>query len=83
VIFQVLAAASMKMMAFWDIAACNFVQVDRSTTSIIRTLMMETVRTSEMSVCLYGTTRPYIQEGCHLHCRLLFYCGLQDNTISI
>jgi hypothetical protein len=27
--FQVLAAASMKMIAFWDIAPCSFVEVDR------------------------------------------------------
>jgi hypothetical protein len=46
---QVLMAASMKMTAFWHIA--------------IIALMMEAVRTSEMSVNFYETTRRNIPEG--------------------
>jgi hypothetical protein len=32
-------------------------------------LMMERVRTSEMSISFYGTTRRNIPEGCHFHTR--------------
>jgi hypothetical protein len=44
-------AASMKMAAFWDIELC---------------LVMEAVRTSEMSVSFYETTWRNIPEDCHL-----------------
>jgi hypothetical protein len=44
--FQVFTAASMKMIAFWDVASFNFA------------LMMEAVNTSETSVNFYKTTKP-------------------------
>jgi hypothetical protein len=53
--FQVLKAASMK-----------FRVLDRRTASIIVALMMEAVRTSEMSVNFNVTTRRYIPEDSKL-----------------
>jgi hypothetical protein len=61
------------MKAFWDIAPCTVVEIDR--VSEVRTastiaVMMEAVRTSETSVYFINkTTRRYIPEGCHLHTR--------------
>jgi hypothetical protein len=58
----------MKMTAFRDdIASCGPVEVADASevrTSIIA-LMMESVRTSETSICFNNTTRWYIPEGCH------------------
>jgi hypothetical protein len=51
----------MKMTAFWDVAPCSLVEVDRRFV-----LMMETVCTSETSVYFYETTRLNIPESCHL-----------------
>jgi hypothetical protein len=68
----------MKIIAFWDIAPCSLVGVDRRfrevrSASIIRemlALMMVAVRTSETSVYCNETTRRYIPEGYFLHtCR--------------
>jgi hypothetical protein len=60
----------MKMTAFWDIAPCSLVEVDRCfkvlTASIIIAMMMKAVSTSEMLVNFYETTRHNIPEGCHL-----------------
>jgi hypothetical protein len=36
-------------------------------------LMMETVRTSETSVCFISISRRYIPEGCHLQTQCDFY----------
>jgi hypothetical protein len=60
--FQVLTAASMKMTAFWDIAPCSLVDVDR-----LIALMTEAVRTSETSVNLYEIKLRNIPEYCHLN----------------
>jgi hypothetical protein len=60
--------------AFWDIAQCSLVQVDRcfrGTYCLIRAivLMIEAVRASETSVNFYKSTLHNIPEGCHLHTR--------------
>jgi hypothetical protein len=70
--YQVLTAASMKMIAFWDIAPCSPVVADHisevRTASIIRAMMMmEAVRKSETSVCYNETTRHNIPEDYHLY----------------
>jgi hypothetical protein len=51
--------ASMKFRVFWDVLLCSPVDADR--------LMMETVRTSGMSVNTYLTTRQYIPEDSKLY----------------
>jgi hypothetical protein len=60
----------MKFRVFWDVAPCSHVEVDDvsevSNTSIIRSLMMEAVRTSETSVILNVTTRRLIPEDSKL-----------------
>jgi hypothetical protein len=56
--------ASMKMIAFWDIAPCGLIEVDSHFRGVIA-LMMEAVRTTEMSVYFLETTWLYIPE-CHL-----------------
>jgi hypothetical protein len=65
----------MKMTIFWDVEPCRLVDfTDVSevlTTSIIRatiirSLMMEVVRTSETSVNFYQTTRCNITEDSYL-----------------
>jgi hypothetical protein len=70
VIFQVLTAASMTFIFFWDVSPCSLVKVDRrfrgAYCSII-TLMMEAVRTSETSVNFNVTTRHYIPEDSTLY----------------
>jgi hypothetical protein len=53
VTFQNLKAATMKMIAFWDIASFSLVEVDRRFRGA---LMMEAVRTSETSVYFNQTT---------------------------
>jgi hypothetical protein len=53
VTFQILKAATMKMIAFWDIASFSLVEVDRRFRGA---LMMEAVRTSETSVYFNQTT---------------------------
>jgi hypothetical protein len=63
-------AASVKVAAFWDMAPCSLVEEDgrfRGTASIIKTLMMEGVSSSETSFGVYHTTRHNVPEGCHLH----------------
>jgi hypothetical protein len=57
--FQVLTAASMKMIAFWGTAPCSLVAVDRRLA-----LMMEAVHTSETSD-YYEAKRCNILEGYH------------------
>jgi hypothetical protein len=66
--FQVLTAAGMKITAFWDIAHCNLVVVDRRFRGAycLHYQLMETVRTSETSVFNKETTRRYIPEGYNL-----------------
>jgi hypothetical protein len=67
--FKVLTAASMTMIAFWDIAPCSTVEVDRRFRGVScrhQKVTMEAVRTSETSVYFNGTTRRYIPEGYHL-----------------
>jgi hypothetical protein len=58
------------MRAFWDLAPCYLVGVDRClhnrVTILIIVLMMEAVRTSETSA-YSETTRRYIREGFLLH----------------
>jgi len=53
----------MKFRFFWDVAPCSHVEVDRHFRSV---LMMEAVRTSEMSVNFNVTTRRYIPEDFEL-----------------
>jgi hypothetical protein len=53
---QVLMAASMKFRVFWNVAPCSLV-----------VLMMEAVRTSEMSVYSNETTWSYIPEDSKLN----------------
>jgi hypothetical protein len=56
--FQVLMAASIKMTAFWNIAPCSLIEVNRCFRGLYRfhylgdeyALMMEAVCTSETSV---------------------------------
>jgi hypothetical protein len=60
-------AASLKIIAFWDIAPCSLVEVVRHLRGTYR-LMMEAVHTSEMLVYFSETTWCYIPEGYHLHC---------------
>jgi hypothetical protein len=63
------------MTAFWDIAPCSIVEVDRRFRASyflhhrFIDLMMEAVCTSETSVNLYEATRHSIPEGCHIHIR--------------
>jgi hypothetical protein len=61
---QVLAAAKMTMTAFWNIAPCSLVEVDRHFRGFIA-LMIDAVPTTEMSVYFKETTRRYIPESCH------------------
>jgi hypothetical protein len=68
--FHVLTAASMKMTVFWDAARSSLVS-EVLTASIIRTLMMEAVSTSEASVSFYETARRNIPEYSHLN---ILYC---------
>jgi hypothetical protein len=61
----------MKMTAFWNIAPCTLVEVDRRfqscvTVSII-VLMIRAVRASETWVYFNEATRSYIPEDCHLY----------------
>jgi hypothetical protein len=61
--FQVLAAATLKLTAFWDIASCTLVEVCRQMriASIIR-----------------ATTRRYIPEACHLQPPYNYRWDLKD-----
>jgi hypothetical protein len=70
--FQVLTVVSMKVSAFWDIAPCSLIEVDRRFT-----LMMEAVHTSEMSV-YSETTRQYIPEESNLQ----HHPDLFNHTVS-
>jgi hypothetical protein len=83
--FHVLKATRTKLRAFWDIAPCSLVGVDRLFRGAyclhrqgdygFITMMMEAVRTSETSVYFNETTRRYIPEGCHLQVKLkLYFC---------
>jgi hypothetical protein len=69
--YQVLTAASMKMIVFWDIAPCSPVVADHisevRTASIFRAMMMEAVRKSETSVYYNETIRRNIPEDYHLY----------------
>jgi hypothetical protein len=64
-------AASMKIRAFWGIAQCTLVGVDRRFRGVycLIALMMEAVNTSETSVYSNDTTRRYIPEGSDLNSR--------------
>jgi hypothetical protein len=55
--------AALKDDAFWDIASCNLLQVDRLFREIMEALIMETVRISETSVYFHETTEHSIPEG--------------------
>jgi hypothetical protein len=57
--FQVLTAASMNMTAFWDMAPCSLVKVDRRFRYAcwLIALIMEAVRISETSAYFNKTTR--------------------------
>jgi hypothetical protein len=55
--FQVLTAANMKIIVFWDVAPCSLVEV---------ALMTEAESTSETSVNFYQTTRLNIPEDSRL-----------------
>jgi hypothetical protein len=57
---QVLTAASMKIIAFWNIVPCSLVVVDRRFRRAYASII-----TSELSV-YYETTRRNISEGYHL-----------------
>jgi hypothetical protein len=60
----------MKMTAFWNIALCSLVEVDRRFRGVegpLIALMMEAMIISETSVNVHETTRRSIPEGCHLH----------------
>jgi hypothetical protein len=59
---QVLAAASMEMAVFWDVAPCSLVEVYRRFRGV---LMMEAVSTSETSVNFNKTTRYNNPEDSH------------------
>jgi hypothetical protein len=59
--FQVLTAASMKMVVFWVVASCGLLEV----TSIIRALMMDAAITTETSLNFYQTPRRNIPEDSH------------------
>jgi hypothetical protein len=62
----------MKVTTFWDLTLCSPMEytniLEVLTVSIIRAiaLMIEAVRTYEMSVYFHETTRCYIPESCHL-----------------
>jgi hypothetical protein len=80
--FQVLAASSMKMRVFWDIAPCSLAGVDRRFVLAyyilhqgIIALIMDAIRTSETSVYSSETTRRYIPEdsSSRLNCVFTFY----------
>jgi hypothetical protein len=57
---QVLTAGSMKMTAFWDIASCILIEVDRRFRGFYCVCHQgDEVRTFETSVCFNETTQPY------------------------
>jgi hypothetical protein len=72
--FQVLTAASMTMIASWDIALCSLVEVsdvsEVRTASIIRAIM-KALHTYEISAYFNETTRRYIPEDNHLHIKII------------
>jgi hypothetical protein len=59
-----------KTGVFWDVAPCSHVEVDRHFRDF--RVMMEAVRTSEMSVNFNVTTWHYIPEDSKLHAIVLF-----------
>jgi hypothetical protein len=67
---QVLTAASVKIKAFWDIAPCSLFKVDRRFRCTYclhhQGVMVEAVRTSEMSVYSNKTKRRYIPEDSNI-----------------
>jgi hypothetical protein len=67
-IFQILAAASMKFRDVWDVSPCNHVKVDRRFRGAycLHHQGKEAVRTSETSVNFNVTTRRYIPEDSKL-----------------
>jgi hypothetical protein len=60
----------MKMTAFWDVAPCSLVLIERRFRGAycLSTLMMEAVSTFETSANFYQTTRRSIPEDNHLFC---------------
>jgi hypothetical protein len=72
--------------AFWDIAPCSFVEVDRRFRGAYcsrhqdddEALLMETVSAFEISVYFYKTT-----EGCHLHTVMKVYNTTKNATLLI
>jgi hypothetical protein len=58
----------MKITVSLDVAPCSVVEVGRRFrgANFVVALMMEAVRTSEMSVCFNEITRLYSLESCHL-----------------
>jgi hypothetical protein len=75
--FQVLTAESMKITAFWDIASCSLVHVDRRFRGayflhyqgVFIAQMMEAVSTYETSINFYETTRHIFRECCHIRAK--------------
>jgi hypothetical protein len=69
--FQVFTVASLTIKAFWYIAPCSLVEVDRR------------FSTSETSGYFYETTQRYIPEGCHLQkCLSLTFLQRTETTDS-
>jgi hypothetical protein len=75
--FQVLTAASMKIRAFWDIAQCNLVRVDRRFTGAY---CLHHQVNCETSVYSNENTLSYIPEGSHLHHNTFWW---RVNTIKV
>jgi hypothetical protein len=60
----------LKIKAFWDVAPCSLVGVDRRFRgAYCLAQMMNAVRTSETSISCNETTRRYIPEGSNLNTR--------------
>jgi hypothetical protein len=72
--FQVLAAANVKFVAFWDIVPSSFVTEDRSFIS----LMLEAVRTSETSVYFSETHGIISQKAATFFSQLIFETTATD-----
>jgi hypothetical protein len=71
--FQLLTAASVKVVILWNVADCSLVEIDRSLRGAyyLAALMMDAVRTSETSVSFYQMTRRNIAEDSNF--RNIFY----------
>jgi hypothetical protein len=66
VIFQVLTAVSMETTAFWDVAPCTLVQVDRHVYCLHRRPDDEGITQLWNVGILIQDTRHYVSEGCYL-----------------